>query len=332
MEIKLLIDSDLYLNEQDKMNYAWLRLIGTAANTMRPYFSKSLWSFTSYEGFLTKLTQSYGQHHDKEAAMTKLQTLRQANKSFNAYATDFRRLIQEAGHEIPLPEESADSLELQILNMFRTGLSQEMAQGLIHAPKHTKLESFIALCYETENNIKLAESSTQRANSRNINTTYLPSSFTTIVPAPAMLNNTPPTAVPEPMDLSVITVNGKNFAEPNTTHPNLGSKPIRSWTHEEKKMNNDYRRQNNLCVYCGKTGHIVRDCITKNKPNSNNRRLFPSQMNTFQVAQMSTTPSSPTVSPYAPSFTSDSSSRLPSLHSSSAYTPTSETSHTNQEN
>ena len=52
-----------------------------------------------------------------------------------------------------------------------------------------------------------------------------------------------------------------DYSGPRSTEPEANRPAFQKLTEQQK----DYRRKNNLCMYCGIDGHVVRECPTRPK-------------------------------------------------------------------
>ena len=93
LRLKLHQNSDRYPTESDKVNYGISRLDGDAARTMDPFYRNG--TFNSFENFIALLERTYDDVSREHTAATKLETLRQRNREFTSFFSEFLGLVGE---------------------------------------------------------------------------------------------------------------------------------------------------------------------------------------------------------------------------------------------
>jgi hypothetical protein len=186
---------------------------------------------TSWPAFRAEFLKTYADSDVKETARYKLKTLKQTTSASN-FATDFKRYA--------LYLEWSDETLRQT---FFDGLRSDVQDRLLSPQRFFSFSELVDSAIEWDNllfNRRRSAKSTSY-----VETMKRPSSSVSRSSAP-VTTSTPDSAFgPWPMDVDSIQHKG----------------PL---TQEEK----DRRRQNNLCLYCGKAGHQVKDCRAKSSSTS----------------------------------------------------------------
>ena len=98
LEAKVEIDADAIGTERDRVWFAFNRLTGSAAARIYPWIStfKNTLFFT-LPGFFKQMDIAFQDPSLRDKALSKLNTLRQGNRSFSELVSEFDRLLLEAG-------------------------------------------------------------------------------------------------------------------------------------------------------------------------------------------------------------------------------------------
>ena len=125
LRIKLNINKDHYPTEQSKLAYALSRLKEKALEQMQPYLERDgNIALVDMNAFYTKLQLAFGDPDRKATAQRELRQLRQKNKEFYLYLSDYQRLVPDTGFD----DEAKRSILLD-------GLSDELKSALITVKK-----------------------------------------------------------------------------------------------------------------------------------------------------------------------------------------------------
>ena len=193
----------------------------------------------SYENFVRQLKAAFGDPDEVRTAERQLDALRQTS-SCSAYVAQFTSLASL----MPSWETNKEAWLLK----FRKGLKQEVRDMLLYYPNEPHdFDEFTKLCIQLDNKLHAhqaekrqvsggSSSSSSGAKKPNNNNNNSSSSYSSR-PAPAA--KTSSGTSPGPMELD---------------HTRRG--PL---TDKEKQ----YRRDNNLCAYCGGEGHFAASCPKK---------------------------------------------------------------------
>lgn len=236
MNIKFDIDADRFSGEKHKLGYLFGRLEGSAKQLLRPYFNSADGSIgiATVKDALDILRQHYEDPDRLKTAEFEIKRLRQKNNTFSQYLSDFSRLAAELNW-------NSDAK----LSLLREGLSSELKTALVYRDVPNNFDDFAALCMKQDNQLRRYDVEHRRSGTTSA-TTFRPftTSATSSLPVlPASVGSARPLG-PEPMDLSS-----------STRGPLTAEERLR-------------RIQESLCLYCGKGGHVVRDCPENRKPKS----------------------------------------------------------------
>lgn len=200
---------------------------------------------TNYDLFKKDLELTFGNPFEQATAQRELSRLFQGNKPAATYATEFRRISQETkfGTET-------------LVYMFRMGLKKEIQDALAYNDKeYSNLDELIRYAIKVDN--RLYESKIGRVGGPTLsNPVRAPRPGSITIPRRYSGNRSPPptpetASGPQPMDWELGALSNQA--------------PTRAKLSESERK---HRFENNLCLYCGKSGHRVRDCPNKNRNNA----------------------------------------------------------------
>ena len=224
-------DPTRYSNDAAKIAYAASFLTGNAADWFEPHLNKTTGTidFASYEAFSTALRNAYDDPDAYATAERKLQNLRQGDRDCSAYHAEFATYAQVLNYD-----------DRTKISAFANSANPALKTALSYqASPPENFNEFVQLCIKLDNRAKILRSQNPRSSASNASS------------SPAPKPTTPSTAVgtaPGPMDL------------PNTDRTSRRRGPISEAVRQ-------YRRENNLCSYCGGAGHWREGCplIARNK-------------------------------------------------------------------
>lgn len=224
-----------YHNDDTKLAFVFNLLEGDAYQWIKPALlakDKPSW-ITTWLSFRSEFLKTYSDSDVKETARHKLKILKQTT-SASSFVTEFKRYSTY----LDLTDES-------LRQTFFDGLRVDVQDRLLSPQRFDSFDDLVDAAIEWDNllfNRRRAHKTPQV----NIETPRRP--FTSVTRA--HLSATPSTTVtpsvttgPWPMDVDAMQHKG----------------PL---TQAEK----DFRRKNNLCMYCREPGHQVKDC--RSKPSS----------------------------------------------------------------
>lgn len=240
LRMKLEVNHDRFRNESAKVIYSISRLEGRALDQVVPLVNSCPSApFSSVNNFIDHLEASFGDPDPRGTARRELVTLKQGNGDFATYYSKFLRVISYLNYN-----ESAK------IDALTDGLSDGLKDALIFQTETpTSLESYAKTLMTIDNRIRgrKAEQSSHRAPISQVPNTNVghPSHIAGGV---------------VPMDLSALLAQQTQRPPVELRYTYING--ARRTTPAEKQ----WRRTNNLCMYCAGAGHASNNCPTANRP------------------------------------------------------------------
>lgn len=212
------------------------KLRGEAARQLQPWVQAVVnTTQMSARNLITQLELSFGDPHQKEKAQRKLHKMRQNQRSFMEYFTEFRKLVLEAGGT-----NWPDTIKKSYLE---AGLNHELQRSMIG--QGSNMQSFEDYCTE----LKRVSDQLEAFNLRNRNLTrtsyHLPSSTTKSYYGNNLVPRRAPSPVLEKMD----------WEPTNATKVAQGRRA--KWVNQEELQK---RKEKGDCYRCGASDHRVLLC------------------------------------------------------------------------
>ncbi len=242
-----------YPTETSKVNFAATFLRDSAQKWYRKARhtnSPPPWA-ADFELFHKELQLIFGDPDPRGTAALHLTNLKQTRSALE-YANEFRQHATEV-----------DSSQYDLNNLFYANLKSSVKDDVYDIDKNQPLESYIKQVILADKRVYTREKEKRKESgnnsSNNRNTAIRPASNISLPNRRPPSTPFPPTSssnsVPVPMDLDTLQ------ATP--------ARPRRSFG-KLTQGQRDYRRDNNLCLYCGLVGHQVSNCpsLNRNKPNT----------------------------------------------------------------
>jgi hypothetical protein len=229
--------------DKSKILYAASFLRGLALAYVEPYFDKrdsTPW-MNDFALFAKELTRVFGDPDRRGNETYKLRHLKQTG-SASAYAAEFQRLACRLAWN-----------DEALVSQFFDGLKDAVQDELIKIEYPEKLNEIIPLAIRIDNlqhhraSRRSQQAKHQTPMQRRHQPAYVtskPRPFFPNQPAPAPAMPATANSGPRPMELGAT----------RTAYPRLTEKQ------------REYRRKNNLCMYCGEPGHVVHECPVRPKP------------------------------------------------------------------
>lgn len=200
------------------------QLRGEASRQLQPWVQAiTNTQHMTAQGLIDQLRLSFGDPHSREKAQRKLHKLKQTNRPFMEYFTEYRKLVLEAGGS-NWPDEIKKSY-------LEAGLSLELQRCMIG--KSTSCESFEDYCNELKQASDQLEAFNLRNKGRNI-----------------WQNNTKPFKAPQGAKEDAMDW------EPTTRSQQSQGRHAK-WVSKETLH---YRKNAGLCLRCGNAGHRAANC------------------------------------------------------------------------
>lgn len=246
LKLKLNINADHYTAPKSDISYAISRLEGNALSQVLPLVkSATEVNIGSIDTFFQILEAAFGDPDKKGTAQRKIRLLRQANRPFHEYLADFQRYIVDTGYDE----------EAKLASLIE-GLSQELKNMLMYIPTPKTMPNAVETLQSLENRRKMfggniyTSGITNRRTTSVVNLANKPSTSSTesnysasstsvarpastVYPASSISNYT----TNDPMDLSSSRPRGPLSTAERERRISLG-----------------------LCLYCGGSGHVARNC------------------------------------------------------------------------
>lgn len=224
MEAKLLGDSHKFKDEQHKMLYMTSLLQGNAYDMILPYIKRDGVDLEDHQELWDVLDGAYDDPDRKGTAERELNNLKQANRGFSQYFSDFQRIMGELQWD-----NSAKRAALY------KGLSEELKDLLVNYDLPDNWTAYHQLLLRLD--CKLA----QRAAEKRPKGSSAPAIKTTPARAP------------------VIPVSERTTANPNYHGPAPMDLSAAAKEAERQRRYNE-RRSAGLCTFCGDGGHFRAEC------------------------------------------------------------------------
>jgi hypothetical protein len=185
-----------------------------------------------YRKFIDELRNLFDDPHAQRHACNSLKRLRQGKYSVVSYSSKFRHLALETGYN-----------DLAMMDIFRSGLNDEVKDVLATSMVEPEtLEDLIKLCVKIDQ--RLYDRRLEKTSSRMSQNYNYGDKWKRNLPQGGQSGSVP-------MDLDAM--DGQKFK----SHGKL--------TKEERER----RYQNNLCLYCGESGHKVNSCPKRSERSLN---------------------------------------------------------------
>ncbi len=214
-----------YFDDTTRVGFVGTLLTGTAATWFAPILETSSPLLQDFNAFMAEFETMFGDSDKARTSANKLCRLQQGTRSAIVYASKFRQLAYDVNWG-----------EAALIDQFRCGLCDDVQDLLLTLVDPSSFNEAITQAIRCDNHLferrqeKKVTSKAQLWNSRPTTLPLVPQ--TTPIARPASFG-------PTPMQIDVVKF-----------------KPL---TEAEKLR----RRTNNLCLYCGNTGHRARQCPQK---------------------------------------------------------------------
>jgi hypothetical protein len=221
--------------EENKVRCAISCLRDKAREWIQPFRQMSpppAW-LSDFDLFAAELTNRFGNPHRSRNPSARLRSLKQTG-SVADYATEFRQCAAALNWADP-----------PLIDIFYDGLKGEVKRELIRAPYPTDLESCIQQAIDADTCLQELYMEQPRASR--------PANQHPKKPRPHPQGHAAPSTPTPSRDSPPVAARHPDTRpqQRSTTRPRT-----RKLTEEEK----EHRRQNDLCIYCGSSEHIIRDC------------------------------------------------------------------------
>ena len=246
LRAKLEVDKEALGTAYDRMWYAFGRLTDGAAMQVLPWmerFAKKGATESKLDGMLDQMDFIFLDRNLEEKAVRDLASLKQNNKPFTVFLTEFNRLLMEAdGHNWP---------ENTKRSYLDNALNREMNTRLETVEKKNGFEDYCRQLQQIADRMEKNQLRYSRNNNNHGNTRpYVPTGHnkhTTTTSPVHLVNTTRASSPPRDMDW-----------EPTTT-TSARNQPRRVAKHVSQEEL-ERRRQERRCLRCGDSTHFISHC------------------------------------------------------------------------
>jgi hypothetical protein len=268
-QLQLVFNSDPQALRKDraKISYAGSYLRGAAKRWFKPHVDEENGriAFDSWKDFSQKFRSAFQDPDALAIAKRKIQELRQGSDPCAAYHAQFVSYMAILGWD-----------EKSKIATFKRGLRSEVKDLLVGRDILTDFEEFVSLCIKLDNSWRERQQDKMGSNLVRVQTT----SHSNFGNSGNSATSPTPTSVgthPGPMDISA----GRRG-------------PL-------SKRERDHRIANNLCMYCGKSGHFASTCRESKKKGKGKQQASVTTTTTTTTTPSTSTPpaAAPAVAPNA---------------------------------
>ncbi|KAH0609663.1 uncharacterized protein H6S33_013149 [Morchella sextelata] len=244
LRMKLEVNHDRFRNEAAKVIYAVSRLEGRALDQVVPLVNANPAApFSSVTAFVAHLEASFGDPDPRGTARRQLVALKQRKGDFATYYSQFLRIVAYLDYN-----------EGAKIDALAEGLSEDLKDATTYrTDRPNTVEAYATMLMTIDNQVR-----GRKAEQRAIRNTM--GQFT----APAAVAHPSHTAGGlAPMDLSALQ--SRPTQRPAIEQRYTFVNGQRKTSAAEKQ----WRRDNNLCMYCANPGHVFANCPSANRPRGN---------------------------------------------------------------
>ena len=237
LRIKLNINSDHYPTEQSKLAYALGRLKEKALEQLQPYLKENgTIDLADMGTFYNKLQLAFGDPDRKATAQRELRQLKQKDREFYLYLSDYQRLVPDTGYD----DEAKRSILLD-------GLSDELKSALITVDLPASLDDTINVLQKIDNRFRSVQASLRK-----------PFAYGTTRSSSAP-------SIPTPKVSSGTSTPGTSTPAPRPTPPSSSEPDVMDLSTSRRRgpitpAERSRRMNEGLCMYCGGSGHFANSC------------------------------------------------------------------------
>ena len=258
LHLKLFVNADRYTGPKAGPIYAISRPEGLALSQIQPYVkSESEIVLEDVSALLVMLERAFGDPDKKATAQRELRSLRQRNREYYVYLSDFQRLAPHTNFD----DEAQRSALLD-------GVSDELKQLLVTQDLPNELNGLISLLQKLD------------TRQRNVNAS-LRKPFSSRSPSSSPIGSTPPrllagggVALPRASSPAPLSSSASLTSDPmDLSAVGRGKLPMAEVSR---------RMAEGLCRYCGESGHFATNCPKLTK---GSEKPKPSRLNEATLAE-----------------------------------------------
>jgi hypothetical protein len=220
LDNKFILDAPMFPNKFTKAAYVFSRLTDNAERRILPWYLAQQGQAT-YATIITELDKAYLDQNQKQNALDKINNMKQGRKSINEFINEFDEQLALAG--------ATHWDEDQKKTILRGKVNINIARGLVGIDPPEGYADYCLLLHRIEHDLQQIDRRTQTFVSR----------------------ASRPQRDPNAMDWQPTTT-----AAPVQPRDRPNQKRA-TWVSDAEVQR---RRNENLCLQCGKPGHMIRDC------------------------------------------------------------------------
>ncbi|KAI1007902.1 hypothetical protein K3495_g326 [Podosphaera aphanis] len=242
LRMKLVVNHDRFRNEAAKVIYSISRLEARALDQVVPLVNANFFApFPSVTAFIAHFEASFG-----DPDLRELLALQQGKGDFASYYSQFLRIIAYLDYN-----------EAAKIDALTDGLSDDLKDALMYrVEKPRSLLEFATMLMTIDNRIR------GRKAEQNIPQNSIGQYSSPIATHPSYIQGSL-----APMDLSALQSPRTQRPEPEKCY--TFTNEMRKTTAAEKQ----WRKENNLRLYCAAAGHAFNNFPTANRPKTNNQTM-----------------------------------------------------------
>lgn len=241
-----------FQHDEQKIAFVSSYLSGQALQWVTPLFTKNDLIVSNYPSFIDAFKKRFADPDEVRKAERKLENMTQGKRSAAAYAAEFQLEASKT-----LWDDASKK------SRFRAGLRDDVLDLILTIPKN-QLETFQDFVDQAIScDDRLFERRQDR--SRHLRGAF-PTESKIFAPINAHSRATPAGKMTTP-----------HAALSNSGYTGVAPMEIGAIHHQVTEAERQHRRENNLCLYCGQPGHIIRFCPTKPK------KTFGQRINTIET-------------------------------------------------
>lgn len=235
------LQGNRYPDEETKVRFIGTLFTGDPLTWFRSLIESDSDVLSDYQMFLLEFKNNYDDPYVMKNSQSKIRRLKQGKGSVLVYSARFRRLAAETGY----------NNEAKIA-LFRTGLNDDVKDvlaTLLEEP--SEFESFMNFCVKIDHRLFDRKMEKRGFSQSNFH-----------------FKRTSETSEPSPMDLDNISSIASSSVHERPLVDLVIARRRQNIVENPKRLSKEERNRRfkeNLCLYCGESGHRLSNCPKKSK-------------------------------------------------------------------